>query len=142
MLHKKSWTELDHLTTFHHFSWPGHFFYTKSFVWTSVSTWFFSAAAILSIRFIRRTVQSNDLHMALTKLDLFVAYFGEEDDPPKNKTQEECRQKRCCVCYVRRLFNQTVMVIMKLPFVGIPISEAVVGCGRVSFFSWLTCCRL
>eukprot|EP00434_Breviolum_minutum_P008612 symbB.v1.2.007597.t2/scaffold460.1/size201776/4 len=54
----------------------GHFFYTKSFVWTSVSTWFFSAAAILSIRFIRRTVQSNDLHMALTKLDLFVSGVG------------------------------------------------------------------
>lgn len=54
----------------------GHFFYTKSFVWTSVSTWFFSAAAILSIRFIRRTVQSNDLHMALTKLDVFVSGVG------------------------------------------------------------------
>ena len=59
------------------FSWPGHFFYTKSFVWDVSQHLVFSArAAILSIRFIRRTVQSNDLHMALTKLDLFVAYFG------------------------------------------------------------------
>lgn len=53
-------------------SWPGHV-HPTSYMWTSVSTWFFSLAAILSIRFIRRAVQSNDLHMALTKLDLFVA---------------------------------------------------------------------
>lgn len=54
---------------------------------------------------------------------LCCLFWLEEDDPvttPQKQTQEECRQKRCCVCYVRRLSNQTVMVIMKSPFCGNP----------------------
>eukprot|EP00438_Fugacium_kawagutii_P032401 Skav234904 [mRNA] locus=scaffold840:754271:766410:+ [translate_table: standard] len=47
-----------------------------SYVWTTVTTWFFGVVATLFIHQIRKAVFSPDLHQALTKLDLFVRDVG------------------------------------------------------------------
>lgn len=47
-----------------------------SYVWTTITTWFFSLVAVLFVYQIRRAVFSYDLHAALTKLDLFVQNAG------------------------------------------------------------------
>ena len=48
----------------------------SSYVWTTITTWFFSLVAVLFIYQIRQVVFSQELHTALTKLDLFVPCLG------------------------------------------------------------------